>query len=122
MIQEKKYSKINKKFKNLYFNIQRNYLLRVTQPNIPTIIFWNPNHWELKKEVEPYFELLKSVGVFHETPESAAQKMIDVWNDISSWWHSKKLQTARQKFCKQFSRNNCTLAEDLKKKYLKIKF
>ena len=83
--------------------------------NIPTIIFWNPNHWELKREVEPYFELLKSVGVFHETPESAAQKMIYVWNDVSSWWHSKKLQTARQKFCKKFSRKNCTLDEDLKK-------
>ena len=25
--------------------------------NIPTIIFWNEEHWELKEDVKPYFEL-----------------------------------------------------------------
>ena len=64
----KKYSKINKKFKNLYFNIQCNYLLRVTQLEYSNNYFLESKPLGVKKEVEPYFELLKSVGVFHETP------------------------------------------------------
>ena len=72
--------------------------------NIPTIIFWNPNHWELKEELNPYFELLKSVGIFHENPESAAEQMIKVWSDVASWWDSKEVQNARNIFCEKYSR------------------
>jgi len=72
--------------------------------NIPTIIFWNPMHWELKEEVRPYFELLESVGIFHRTPESAAQHMLEVWDNVSDWWESREVQSARAQFCHQFSR------------------
>jgi len=71
--------------------------------NVPTIIFWNPEHWELREEVKPYFEKLKSVGIFHETPESAASHMTNIWDNVAGWWQSDKLQTARSQFCKQFS-------------------
>jgi putative transferase (TIGR04331 family) len=71
--------------------------------NIPTIIFWNPEYWELREEIKPYFEKLKSVGIFHETPESAASHMATIWDDIASWWESDEVQSARSDFCKQFS-------------------
>jgi len=72
--------------------------------NMPTIIFWNPGHWELNDEAKPYFELLKSAGIFHESPESAAQQMIKVWDDVAVWWESDEVQHARQSFCEQFAR------------------
>jgi putative transferase (TIGR04331 family) len=72
--------------------------------NIPTIIFWNPMHSELKEEVIPYFELLESVGIFHRTPESAAQHMLEVWDNVSDWWESREVQSARAQFCHQYSR------------------
>jgi putative transferase (TIGR04331 family) len=71
--------------------------------NIPTIIFWNPSHWELNEDAEFYIGLLKSVGIFHDTPESAAEQMIKVWDDISTWWGSEEVQNARQEFCKYYS-------------------
>ena len=71
--------------------------------NVPTIIFWNPENNELCEDAIPYFELLKSVGIFHETPESAAQQMIKVWDDVSIWWESKEVQSARDEFCKCWS-------------------
>jgi len=71
--------------------------------NMPTIIFWDPNHWELKDDALPYFELLKSVNIFHETPESAANHMTEIWNDIPAWWQSKSLQKNRKQFCDQYS-------------------
>jgi putative transferase (TIGR04331 family) len=72
--------------------------------NIPTIMFWNPAHWELRDDVIPYFDLLKKVGIFHETPESAARQMITVWDDVSSWWWSQAVQEVRGKFCERYSR------------------
>ena len=72
--------------------------------NIPSIVFWNPEHCELREEVKPYFELLQSVGIFHKNPESAAQHMVEVWDDVSAWWESTEVQSARAQFCHQFAR------------------
>ena len=71
--------------------------------NVPTIVFWHPNHWELKEKAKPYFELLRSVGILHETPKGAAKQMIKVWHDVSSWWESDEVQNAREQFCDQFA-------------------
>lgn len=72
--------------------------------NMPTIMFWNPNHWELKDDALPYFELLKSVNIFHETPESAAKHMMEIWDDIPAWWQSESVQNNRKEFCDRYSR------------------
>ena len=71
--------------------------------NFPTIIFWNPKHWELRDSALPYFEKLKSVGIFHDTPEAAAQQMAAVWSDVSNWWESAEVQAVRMEFCDCYS-------------------
>ncbi len=71
--------------------------------NFPTIMFWNPKHWELRDSALPYFEKLKSVGIFHETPEGAARQMAAVWHDVPGWWHSDLVQTIRQDFCERYA-------------------
>lgn len=83
--------------------------------NVPTIIFWNPKHWELKDEAKPYFELLKSAGIFHNTPESAAQQMINVWQNVDSWWSQSHVQKVRKKFCEIYSKRNQKPLKDFKK-------
>ena len=72
--------------------------------DVPTIIFWNPNHWELRPEAKENYELLKSVGIFHESPLSAAAKINEVWDDVDLWWRSDAVQAARVQFCHEFSR------------------
>ncbi len=72
--------------------------------NIPTIMFWNPKHWELRSDAIPYFERLTTVGIFHETPESAAAKVNAIWNDVPGWWVQPDVQEARRFFCDRFSR------------------
>jgi putative transferase (TIGR04331 family) len=71
--------------------------------NLPTIIFWNPAHWELRESVEPYFMELKRVGIFHESPGLAAKHMESVWDDIDAWWLSEEVQLVRRNFCRRFS-------------------
>ncbi len=83
--------------------------------NVPTIIFWDPKHWELRENAKPYFELLKSVGIFHNSPKSAAQQMIKIWEDVDTWWNSKEIQDVRHKFCEQYTRDNDSLIRDIEK-------
>jgi putative transferase (TIGR04331 family) len=66
-------------------------------------MFWNPNYWELWDDAIPYFALLKSVNIFHETPESAAKHMAKIWDDIPAWWQSKSVQHNRNQLCDQYS-------------------
>jgi putative transferase (TIGR04331 family) len=43
--------------------------------NVPTIIYWNTNHWELRESALPCFDDLRRVGIFHDTSESAARQV-----------------------------------------------
>ena len=78
--------------------------LETLAANFPTIIFWNPDHWELNKETESYFQLLMDVGIFHRTPYGAAQKVIEVWDNVDAWWMSKNTQSARLFFCEKYTK------------------
>jgi putative transferase (TIGR04331 family) len=71
---------------------------------IPTLIFWNPKHWELRESAVPYFELLQNVGIFHTTPENAAQHLTEIWDDVDGWWCSEPVISARNRFCNEYSR------------------
>lgn len=72
--------------------------------NIPTVVFWNPWYFELRASAQPYFELLANARIYHETPESAAQHVNHIWNDVSEWWHQPAVQHARRTFCEQYAR------------------
>lgn len=71
--------------------------------NIPTVMYWNINHWELRNSAIPYFEKLREVGIFHESPESAAQHINMIWEDVDFWWESNAVQEALEFFKKRYS-------------------
>jgi len=71
--------------------------------NVPTIMFWNSKHWELNEQAKPYFQMLEKEGIFHTSPESAANKMIEIWDDVDGWWHSDNIQKARRVFTKEYA-------------------
>jgi len=74
--------------------------------NFPTVLFWNPEHWELRSSAKPYFEALHSVGILHYTPESAASKVNEISDDPISWWDQTEIQEAKDQFCFQFARTS----------------
>ncbi|HNN61097.1 MAG TPA: transferase, partial [Leptospiraceae bacterium] len=61
----------------------------------------------------PVYALLVDAGIIHLTPESAAAKVAEVWDDVSSWWLSPSVQEARSKFCEAFARTSETPVDDL---------
>jgi putative transferase (TIGR04331 family) len=72
--------------------------------NVPTVIFWNQEHWELRASAQPYFDELEKAGIFHKTPEGAARHVAMVWNDVQAWWERSDVQKVRQKFCERYAR------------------
>lgn len=71
--------------------------------NIPTVIYWDPHYWEVSDAAQPWFDQLKSVGIFHETPESAAAHVKKVWQDIAGWWLSSRVQEVRVRYCRLYA-------------------
>ena len=72
--------------------------------NFPTILCWDPRYTELNASAQPYFNLLKNVGILYETPESAASKLNKIYQNPLSWWMSPDVQDAKNKFCDRFAR------------------
>ena len=74
--------------------------------NIPTVMYWNEKHWELRDSALPHFEDLKEVGIFHESPESAANHVARIWDDVDGWWQSEEVI----RVVTQFRHHYCAVA------------
>ena len=61
-------------------------------------MYWNSEHWEFSLEPVPFFDELKRVGIFHAMPQSAAQQVVNIWDDIVKWWYGSDLQSVREKY------------------------
>ena len=73
--------------------------------NVPTLIFWDPVYFELVDEAAAHLEKLKAVGIFHTTPQSAAAKLTEIWNNIDGWWFSDVIQEVRKEFVDTYSKS-----------------
>jgi len=72
--------------------------------NIPTILFWDKLAWEMREEAKPYFSALQEVGIYHDSPKSAAEMLNKVFDNPSYWWSNAALQSARQEFCNNYAK------------------
>jgi putative transferase (TIGR04331 family) len=104
-------SKKNEKINNLVrksrlvvytYNLSTGYFEYINA-NIPTIIFWDMSASPVSNEALEVFKYLKEVGIFHDSPESAAIHVNNIWNDVDSWWNSSQVIIAREKFCNKFA-------------------
>lgn len=87
--------------------------LEFISANIPVIMFWDMNDSPIRNDAMPFFDLLRNVGLFHDSPVSAANHVAAIWNDIDAWWHSKAVRVVLETFSKQYCRENKKLAKDI---------
>lgn len=73
--------------------------------NRPTILFWDPQANELRHEAQPYYDLLRKIGILFDTPEDAGAAVNRVYDDVETWWNEPERQAAIKTFCEQFARN-----------------
>ena len=74
--------------------------------DVPTVSYWNPDHWELLAPAKPNFEELEKVKVLHRSPESAAMHIQIIWNGVRTWWKSIEVQEVIDNFKFQCSWEN----------------
>jgi putative transferase (TIGR04331 family) len=79
-------------------------ILETLAQNIPTIAFWQNDLEHLRDSAKPYYQLLVDAGIVHFTPESAAAKINEVWDDVAGWWRQTSVQEARKQFCDRYAR------------------
>jgi len=89
--------------------------------NYPSILFWNPDHWELKPAVQPYFDELHRAGILHYTPQSAAKKVNEICDDPLSWWRQPEIQEAKNEFCYQFAHTSSNWLREWKSELKTVK-
>jgi putative transferase (TIGR04331 family) len=90
--------------------------------DVPTIVFWNPHHWELRESAIPYFDELKSVGVFHESPVTAALHCAAIWDDVEAWWQSVAVKSAIKNFCNRYARHPVNKLDGIEAVFREIQF
>jgi len=92
--------------------------------NIPTLCFWDiEKEWEIRESAMPYFDQLKDVGVFHNTPKSIANKVNEIWDDVDGWWYQEHIQKARRIFCEHYVHMDNNPIIDIKRKVsIKLEF
>jgi putative transferase (TIGR04331 family) len=90
--------------------------------NIPTMIFWRPEYNELRPSAKPYFDVLKQVGILHDSPDSAAALLNRICEDPLKWWNQEEIQNAKSKFCLQYANINNHWKSDWKAEIELVKF
>ena len=72
--------------------------------NIPSVLFWNPYHWELDDQALIFLGSLKMLEYFirrHLVQHAILER---IWDDIDSWWNSDKVQEAVFNFNSRYSK------------------
>lgn len=113
------YRQLNKSRLCIYANNATVYL-ETFVADFPTIIFWHPDHCELRESAQPYFDSLRQAGILHDTPESAAAKVNEIYQNPLSWWNSPETQEAKDRFCHQFARTSGAWLSEWKDELLNI--
>ena len=89
-------------------------LLESLALNMPTMCFWRGGLDHLLPVAKPYYELLRDVGIIMDTPEQAASKVAEHWDQIGEWWENDTLQAARRSFCEQYAKTVKTPVKTLR--------
>lgn len=86
------------------FSYESTGVLESLAGNVPILVFYDTQDFPLRPSARPYYECLKTAGIFHETAGSAAVKVNEIWHDVHGWWERGEVQEARKTFCDHFAR------------------
>ncbi len=99
--------------KNTFFNtMAKSKLLIFTYPqtafleslyyNRPSILLLWKNFWIFQDEFNKHIKVFKNQNMAFENMKSASSFINSNWNTVDNWWGSKKVQSARTAFLKDF--------------------
>ena len=62
--------------------------------NLPFLLFCRPEWWPINAQAKETIAHLKQVGVWHDSPKSAANCLLKISDGIISWWDDKSTRKA----------------------------
>ena len=71
--------------------------------NIPTIIFWDENYFELRESAKNDFEVLKKAKIFFSNPNEAAKHINEIWENVDLWWYNIDTVEAKKFFLNKYA-------------------
>lgn len=74
-------------------------VLEAMAADVPVLLYWDRKAWPLAPECDVLINMLETAGIWHASPESAANKANEIWNNPLAWWQSAEVRMARQIFC-----------------------
>ncbi|MBI4345291.1 MAG: hypothetical protein HY553_00440 [Elusimicrobia bacterium] len=80
--------------------------------DVPTVLFWDPDLWELRPTAEPVFAGLRAAGILQPDAAAAAAQVARVYADPDAWWRTEPVQAARRAFAGTFARLSEDWAQD----------
>ena len=79
-------------------------LAQALAANIPLLLYWDPATASFTPEAEALLGKLREAGILHDSPESAAAKAAEIWDDVPGWWAS--VRTACKPWTSQHALTN----------------
>lgn len=79
--------------------------------DVPIIIYFDYERYDIKEAVKDIYRLLESVSVMHRTPESAASFLNKKYNNIEPWWRGECVVNAVNETRKYFYNNEDKFSE-----------
>lgn len=102
--QEKSFNELIKTSKVVIHSYNETPIVETLANNIPTISFWNQDHWEQCPSSIKIYDLLKEAKIFHPSPRSAALHLNNIWDNVDEWWNDVKVQEAVKEHNDWFAR------------------
>ncbi len=96
-------------------------ILETLNANFPTIAYWDPEFFDIRSEALPFVDMLRNVGILHDTVESASLLINKIYDDVQSWWQRPELQAARLEFCNVYANSSDNWVEDWRKHLNSVK-
>lgn len=78
-------------------------LLETLAADVPTLLFWDPQRWEVREEAQAHLDRLRGAGILMESPEEAARRLAEIEGDVAGWWDSAGVRQAREGFVRQYA-------------------
>ena len=95
-------------------------ILQLIYANFPFVCFWNPDHWQMRAEMQNSYQTLRDNGILHDTALGAADFINNLNDDIKGWWNSPSTREAIDTFCEKFLERNSNPEEKWKDCFEKI--
>ena len=87
--------------------------------NIPTIGVWNNLYNHIEDEFVERYQLLKDANILFESIDELVVHLNNIWEDVDSWWFSKKTQKNINLFNSDFNNKGNIISLFKLKKFLK---